>query len=118
MPLSEKSRAILEAIAKGKSYEQILVQKPAWTYKDIFAAAVEALEELTPAPNRPQGKDYTIEAIAAEHTNANRKWDDYQDWRLSKLLEEGKSVDEIAKALERRPSTIRSRIEKLKLAEQ
>src|SRR5260221_10009132 len=44
MALSEKSRAILEAIAKGHTYEQILVQDLAWTYHDIFQAAVQALE--------------------------------------------------------------------------
>jgi thiamine biosynthesis protein ThiC len=32
MPLSEKSRAILQAIAKGHTYEQILVQDLAWTW--------------------------------------------------------------------------------------
>ena len=50
MPLSEKSRAILEAIAKGRTYEQILVQELAWTYHDIFPAAAEALAESAPAP--------------------------------------------------------------------
>ena len=44
MALSEKSRAILQAIAKGHTYEQILVQDLAWTYHDIFQAAAEALE--------------------------------------------------------------------------
>jgi hypothetical protein len=29
--MTEKSRLILEAIAKGHSYEQILVQELAWT---------------------------------------------------------------------------------------
>ena len=36
MALSEKSRAILQAIAKGHTYEQILVQDLAWTYHDAF----------------------------------------------------------------------------------
>ena len=44
MALSEKSRAILQAIAEGHTYEQILVQDLAWTYHDIFQAAAEALE--------------------------------------------------------------------------
>lgn len=36
MALSEKSRAILQAVAKGHTYEQILVKDLAWTYHDIF----------------------------------------------------------------------------------
>ena len=49
MALNEKSRAILQAIAKGQTYEQILVQDLAWTYHDIFQTAAEALkaEQLT-----------------------------------------------------------------------
>ena len=42
--LTEKSRAILEAIAQGHTYEQILAQHLAWTYHDIFLAAAEALD--------------------------------------------------------------------------
>jgi hypothetical protein len=34
--LSDKARAILEAIAKGHTYEQILVQDLAWTYQLHF----------------------------------------------------------------------------------
>ena len=47
MELSEQSRLILEAIAKGHTYEQILVQDLAWTYHDIFRAVAEALEIIT-----------------------------------------------------------------------
>jgi hypothetical protein len=43
--LSDQSRAILEAIAKGHTYEQILVQDLAWTYHDIFQAAADARED-------------------------------------------------------------------------
>ena len=46
--LSEKSHAILESIARGHSYEQILIQDLAWTYQDIFHAAAEALEAKIP----------------------------------------------------------------------
>jgi DNA-binding CsgD family transcriptional regulator len=34
LPLSEKSRTVLQAIAKGHTYEQILVQDLAWTYQN------------------------------------------------------------------------------------
>jgi hypothetical protein len=45
--LSKKSRVILEAIADGHSYEQILAQYPAWTYHDVSEAAAEALQAST-----------------------------------------------------------------------
>jgi hypothetical protein len=37
--LSDKARAILEAIAKGHIYEQILAQDLAWTYHHISGKA-------------------------------------------------------------------------------
>jgi len=40
--LGESSRTILEAIAEGRSYEQILSTGLAATYHDIFRAAAEA----------------------------------------------------------------------------
>lgn len=42
MELSDKSRAILEAIAMGQSYEQILKQDASLRYPDISKAAAEA----------------------------------------------------------------------------
>ena len=46
--LSEQSAAILELIAAGHSYEQILARLPDLTYPDIFASAREALALLDP----------------------------------------------------------------------
>jgi hypothetical protein len=72
MSLSNQSRAILEAIAKGHTYEQILVQELAWTYHDIFQAAAEALEvSMSGSP----AKTYAVEAIRHEHPKAYEKWD-------------------------------------------
>jgi uncharacterized protein (DUF433 family) len=42
--LSAQSVTVLKLIAKGRSYEQILVLQPDLTYRDIFDAAREALE--------------------------------------------------------------------------
>ena len=38
MPLSPQARRILEKIADGKSYDQILAADPGLSYLDIFAA--------------------------------------------------------------------------------
>jgi hypothetical protein len=42
--LSDTSQAILEALAKGRSCEQILAADHALTYHDIFRAAAEMPE--------------------------------------------------------------------------
>ena len=67
MALSEKSRVILQAIAKGHTYEQILVQDLAWTYHDIFQAAAEALEAGLVTS---EGKSYSVEEIRHDHPRA------------------------------------------------
>ena len=45
-PLSEQARSILQLIAAGRSYDQILLRYPNLGYQDIFAAAQEALTKL------------------------------------------------------------------------
>ena len=70
MPLSDQSRAILEAIAKGHTYEQILVQELAWTYHDIFQAAAEALEA---SGSGGPAKAYSVEEIRHDHPKAYRE---------------------------------------------
>ncbi len=117
MPLSEKSRAILEAIAKGHTYEQILVQELAWTYHDIFAAASEALGVPRSTPEPSASKTYSVDEIRAEHPAAYAKWDEQQDERLRQLHHAGNSVNEIAEAMQRQPGGIRSRMAKLNLTE-
>lgn len=115
MALSEKSRAILQAIAKGHTYEQILVQDLAWTYHDIFQAAAESLE--TPQVTN-EGKTYAVEEIRQDHPRhprAYEKWSDGEDGQLSKLCRKGKSIREIATALHRQEGAIRSRMAKLNL---
>ena len=113
MALSEKSRVILQAIAKGHTYEQILVQDLAWTYHDIFLAAAEALEagQVT-----NEGNSYDVEEIRHDHPRAYEKWSDEEDGQLSEVCRSGKSVREIAKTLNRQDGAIRSRLAKLNLA--
>ena len=113
MPLSDKSRAILEAIAKGHTYEQILVQELAWTYHDIFQAAAEALEVST---SGSLATPYSVEAIRHDHPKAYEKWDSAQDAQLRQLFHEGRTVADIAAMMKRQPGGIRSRLIKLGLA--
>jgi DNA-directed RNA polymerase specialized sigma24 family protein len=110
--MTEKSRLILEAIAKGHSYEQILVQELAWTYHDIFAAAAEALNLER---GTPTDAVYSVAAIRQDHAQAYVKWDEVQDEELGRLYRAGHSVEEIARLMERQPGGIRSRLAKLGL---
>ncbi len=112
MKISETSRAILEAIAKGHTYEQILVQELAWTYHDIFRAASEALEI---ASAQKENKSYSVEEIRNEHAHAYEKWSPEQEDQLRQMFGSGKTVKEIAEGLHRQPSAIRRRLEKLNL---
>jgi DNA-binding CsgD family transcriptional regulator len=111
--LSKKSHVILEAIAEGHSYEQILAQYVAWTYQDIFEAAAEALNVLKTGV----GKSYEkrMEEIRQEHPRAYEKWTDQEDDQLRQLVESRTTAKEIARILQRQPSAIRSRLDKLNL---
>ena len=122
--LSEKSRAILEMIAKGHSYEQVLVQELAWTYQDIFDAASEALAlagsattvKALRSPVSTDGKAYAVEAIRQAHPQAYEKWTAADDERLRQLSCEGKCMKELADAFQRQAGAIRSRLGKLGLS--
>ena len=101
--LTDKSRAILEAIAQGHSYEQILAQDPAWTYHDIFRAAVEALD-VARAKCGCRSYEERMEEIRQAYPRAYEKWSNEEDDRLRGLFRAGTPVKEIARALQRQPA--------------
>ena len=115
--LTEKSRAILEAIALGHSYEQILARELTWTYHDIFRAAVEALE-LARADRGNKSHEERMEEIRQAHPRAYEKWDAQEDDRLRQLFRSATPVKEIGDLLQRQPGAIQSRLAKLGLATQ
>jgi len=76
MALSEKSRAILQAIPKGRTYEQIFVQDLTWTYHDVFQAAVEALE--TPhVTNASKSRKFTMTILAPTRSGVPRRTNNF-----------------------------------------
>ena len=109
--LNKKSSAILAMIARGYRYEQILDSDPELTYVDIFDAAREALELL----GRNGGSASAHVDVRAKHPRAYQKWASDEDARLAQLVQSGRSVQEIADLLQRQPSAIRSRMNKLGL---
>lgn len=112
--LGESSRMILEAIAEGRSYDQILSVGLAATYYDIFRAAAEALDI---AERVKIGKTYEqrMAEIRQAHPRAYEKWLAEEDAKLTSLFCSGSSIRELAQTHERQPSAIRSRLAKLNL---
>jgi hypothetical protein len=110
--LSSKSTAILEIIARGYRYEQVLNSDPELSYIDIFDAAREALEILGQAGNL---STTPFAHVRVKHPRAYKNWEPAEDTRLAQLVQCGRSVEEAAALLQRQPSAIRSRIEKLGL---
>ena len=107
--LTEKSVKVLSLIADGFSYGQIVDGHPGITYRDIFDAAKEAL--------CLNGASWDYEehmaAIRKNHPRAYEPWTEDEEARLSGLRDQEVSLDEIAVRLQRQPSAVRSRLEKL-----
>lgn len=97
--LSEKSRAILEAIAEGHSYEQILSGRIAHTYNDIFRAAVEALD-IAEQVRDGQTYEQRMAEIQAAHPRAYAKWSGEGDAQLTQLFRAGNAVRQIVATLQ------------------
>jgi DNA-binding NarL/FixJ family response regulator len=109
--LSAQSVTVLKLIAKGRSYEQILVLQPDLTYRDIFDAAREALE-VTEVLSDYQER---MAEIRRDHPRAYEPWTHEEDATLVRLAQVGRTVDEIAAQLQRQPSAIRGRMQKRNL---
>ena len=124
--LREKSIKVLNLIAAGHSYSQILEGYPELNYHDIFFAAEEAvwLDErigklaqgsvMTQA--RPTGT-IAMEMAKQKHPRAYLPWTEREDAELVTLHGAGKSKEEIAAHFQRQSSAIQSRLQKLGLLE-
>jgi len=113
LALSNKAVAVMELIAQGHSYEQILATYPALTYRDIFDAAAEVLES---AEDQPPSQ---MEKTKRKHPRAYEKWtQDEEEQQLRDLIAEGHTVGRIAGRLQRNRGGIRARIVQLGLVEQ
>jgi hypothetical protein len=100
--LSDKSRAILEAIAKGHTYEQILVQDLAWTYHDIFQAATDALD-LAEFAGTKKSYDERLAEIKQVYSRAYQPWTGEEDVRLTKCFRAAASMKDLAQEFQRQP---------------
>jgi len=112
--LSTKAVAVLEMIAEGHTYDQVLAAYPDMSYLDIFAAAREALQNAGQTDGNYAEK---LAKIRQEYSRAYDKWSDDEDANLTSLYRAGRPTKEIAVKLQRQPGAIRSRIVKLGLEE-
>lgn len=109
--LSLKATEILEMIAQGQDYAQILDAHPLFTSIDICSAAQEALNlSRRPRPPRPPKLD--------RHTRAQERWTPEQEAQLRDLVLSGETVARISGHLKRKRGAIRARILKLGLVDQ
>lgn len=99
-PLSAQATAILQSIADGRGYDQILLRHPELTYQDIFAAAQEALTKLN---------------VGQTGHRAVACWTAEEDEQLARLFRRGAHLAEIGQALGRHNGAIKSRLAKLGL---
>jgi DNA-binding CsgD family transcriptional regulator len=104
LALSAKSAAIMQMIAGGHTYEQILKAYPDFTYQDIAAAAQEAIG--VPAKSGRLRR----QRIMARYPRAYETWTTEEENQVLAMLNSGKSVAQIAAALQRQRGAIRSRI--------
>jgi hypothetical protein len=111
--LSEKTVIVLEAIAQGHSYEQILQMNPSLTYRDIFDAAGEALNVV--GGFRPLTGP--MAKVRERYPRAYTLWTPEEEDHLRKLIQEDYTVARIARALQRQRGAIRSRIMRLGLVD-
>jgi DNA-binding CsgD family transcriptional regulator len=104
--LSETTIAILELIAAGQNYDQILDTYPKLKHWDIRMAAEEALALSGAKPRRTRRERYP---------RAHEKWTKADESLLRRLIRSGATVARIAGQLQRDREAIRSHILKLGL---
>jgi hypothetical protein len=113
--LTPSAIAVLEMIAAGSTYEQILAALPDLTYLDIFNAAEQALSLAVTVPRQPPT---TLAERRERHARAYEKWTDTECDTVRQLVRSGATVAQIAGRLQRNRGAIRSRIIKLGIVEQ
>jgi DNA-binding NarL/FixJ family response regulator len=64
---------------------------------------------------KPESYDARMAEIQDRHPRAYTEWKTEEDETLQQLFSSGKKAKEIAEILQRQPSAIRSRLEKLNL---
>jgi hypothetical protein len=119
--MGEKAIIVLQAIADGYTYEQIIAKHPGLTYLDIFSAARDALGVIgvlsseNPALDTVKAGKKTLDDYRKVNPRAYEKWTDEEEEALVQLVQMGHGIRYAAELLQRKPSAVRSRLEKMNL---
>jgi DNA-directed RNA polymerase specialized sigma24 family protein len=103
MPLTSEQLRILELIAGGHTYDQILSSTSGLSYLDIFAAVQAALDEL-------KAPAYSVSEIRETLPHAYRRWTPEDDKELERRARDGQSMEEMAAHFGRSVGAIQSRL--------
>lgn len=98
--------------AGGESYEHnrvMVFQEHLRAFNDGFDKAVKFMI------GEGKSKAYSVEQIRREYPKAYAKWTEEKDIRLRNEYAQGKTINELAEIFQRKPSAIRSRLQKLGL---
>ncbi len=120
---------ILDMIARGLSYYQILLSDSRLTLADIMVSAKLAKElidnfvtpEHTIVVNgsihvaASGGRIHNVTKLREEHPRAFMKWSEEEEQQLAELFLAGKNMNEIARVLKRRRGAIKLRLQRLGL---
>lgn len=133
---------VLDLIADGLSYEQIIARFPDLSYKDIFeasslgaktlravrqtaspaAAELVCRDQIGQAIDRSrhnrQPPKYNVATIRRKYPRAYERWTDEEDHQLAEEHQAGYSIRQIARAHGRQTGAIRSRLDKLRESSQ
>ena len=107
--LRAKTVKVRERIARGHSYDQIISAHPTMTYRDIFDAAAEVLAAEVRLAGGRQSDNHMAE-LKSRHRRAYEPWTPEEEERLSRLIDAGETVAQIAGRLERNDGAIQARI--------
>ncbi|MDH3890292.1 MAG: hypothetical protein OEV49_04345 [candidate division Zixibacteria bacterium] len=120
---------VLDMISRGLSYYQILLTDTRLTLTDIMVTAKlakELIENFVETEHiivvegsiqiaASGGRIQNVSKMREDHPRAFMKWSETEERQLTDLFHSGKSLNEIAKVLERKRGAIKLRLKKLGL---
>ncbi|MCA9908398.1 MAG: hypothetical protein KC519_07095 [Anaerolineae bacterium] len=112
--LSHKSVIILEMIARGHTYDDILRLHPQYTTMDIAIAAREILDHAHDQGVTMRKQPERFAEMRQSYPRAYVGWTDAEERELLDLYDSHTPVKDIALKLARRPSAVAQRLRKLR----
>lgn len=109
--LSDTSADILRMLALGLTKAEMIAMNPLLSESDIAEAAKEALQLNSVAQTQKERQSKIVQRYA----RAYDKWSSDEESRIAEMFKEGRTLREIAAVVERQPSAVKNRLEKMGL---